>query len=184
MNKLKQTPTKQRGMVMQLEARWDAPCHMIWSHGHPAQQVACQRPSMSHGEGEAPQGGPFPQHWVGMPGCTKTQCTPEMVLEHSPHGCCGGAGAAPLLTRGLISSHRYRETSPPPCWCGWCHREQDKLFKGARSRGSGGKGPRARNAATISGSSLKKPSQKSANLQRVNSALRKPKVLTDYIDGQ
>lgn len=154
---------------MHLEAPWGAPCHVVWSRGHPAQQAACQRPSVSCGEGEAPQGGPFSQHWVGMPGSTKTQCTSEMVYVRDGVGVV----SAWLLqwcwcgpTAGMTGRHRTHPLLPTGV--GWCHREQDKLFKGACSRRSGGKEKRARNEATISCSSLRKPCQKNAKLQWAN----------------
>lgn len=72
---------------MHLEAQWGAPCHVVWSWEHPTQQAACQRPSVSRGEGEAPQGGLFRQHQAGMPGVLRHLCTSETVLKQSPHGC-------------------------------------------------------------------------------------------------
>lgn len=71
----------------------------------PLSKLPAKTPSVSRGEGETPQGGPFSQHWVGMPGCTKTRCTSEMVLEWSPHGCCSGAGVAPLLAWRVDTGH-------------------------------------------------------------------------------
>lgn len=102
---------------MHLEAPWGDPHHTVWSWGHPAQQAACQRPSVSHGEGEAPQGSPFPQHWISLG-----------VLRHSITSTRDGVGvvstwllwrasAALLPAQGITSFCRHGGTSAPPYWC-------------------------------------------------------------------
>lgn len=73
--------------MMHPEAGWGVPHHVVWNWEHPTQQDTCQRPSVSHGEGEAPQGGLFSQHWAGIPGVVRHLCTSEMVLKWSLSGC-------------------------------------------------------------------------------------------------
>lgn len=53
------------------------------------------------------------------------------------HPAAGTRANQPLQTRG---GHLLHLTG-----VGWCHREQDKTFKAAHSRGSAQKGKRARN---------------------------------------
>lgn len=140
---------------------------------------------MSHGEGEAPQGSPFPQHWISLG-----------VLRHSITSTRDGVGvvstwllwrasATLLPAQGLTSLCRHggdicstllvlagatgSRTRP----------SRQLTAEGVRKKG---KGPEIKLPPLIH--SPQKPSQKSAKVQWLKSALRKPKVLNKFIDGQ
>lgn len=171
---------------MHLEAQWGDPHQTVWSWGHPTQQAACQRPSVSHGEGEAPQESPFPQQWMGMPGCTKAQhninqrwCWSGLHMVAVACQCHPAAATRDsqlLQTWGDISSALLVLAGAT----GSRTRPSRQLT--AEGVGKKGKGPEMKLPSLIH--SPQKPSQKSAKVQWLKSALRKPKVLNKFIDGQ